>query len=128
MKKLDSLIPLAIDAANNNLVKKGRIPKEYNGYISSFGASARSGLKPAVAFFENKSADSMQDKTKLMKAVLEIICKYRQINPVPATLMKYVLSSKTGGFLKKDVMDAATALKLAIRTFKLDDGKGNKNG
>ena len=128
MKKLDSLIPLAIDAANNNLAKNGRIPKEYNGYISSFGASARSGLKPAVAFFENKNADSVQDKTKLMKAVLEIICKYRQIHPEPGTLMEYVLSSGTGGFLKKDVMDAATALKLAIRTFKLDDVKGNKNG
>lgn len=128
MKKLDSLVPLAIDAANNNLAKNGRIPKEYNGYISSFGASARSGLKPAVAFFENKSADSMQDKTKLMKAVLEIICNYRQLDPAPATLMEYVLSPETGGFLKKDVMDAATALKLAIRTFKLDDGKRNKNG
>jgi len=123
MKKLDSLIPLAIDAANNNLAENGRIPKEYNGYISSFGASARSGLKPAVAFFENKNADSMQDKTKLMKAVLEIICKYRQIHPEPATLMEYVLLPETNGFLKKDVMDAATALKLAIRTFKLDDGK-----
>ena len=128
MKKLDSLIPLAIDAANNKLAdQNGRIPKEYNGYISSFGASARSGLKPAVAFFENKNADSVQDKTKLMKAVLEIICKYRQINPEPATLMEYVLSPETGGFLKKDVMDAATALKLAIRTFELEDGKGNKN-
>lgn len=128
MKKLDRLIPLAIDAANKNLAKNGMIPKEYNGYISSFGASARSGLKPAVAFFENKSADSMQDKTMLMKAVLEIICKYRQVIPEPATLMEYVLSPETGDFLKKDVMDAATALKLAIRTFKLDDGKGNKNG
>ena len=129
MKKLDSLIPLAIDAANNNLAdNKGRIPKEYNGYISSFGASARSGLKPAVAFFENKNADSVQDKTQLMKAVLEIICKYRQIHQEHASLMEYVLSSETDGFLKKDVMDAATALKLAIRTFKLDDGKGNENG
>jgi len=128
MKKLDTLIPLAIDAANNNLAKNGSIPKEYNGYISSFGASARAGLKPAVAFFENKNADSVQDKTQLMKAVLEIICKYRQIQTEPATLMEYVLSSETGGFLKKDVMDAATALKLAIRTFKLDDGRGNENG
>lgn len=128
MKKLDSLIPLAINAANNNIAKNGSIPKEYNGYISSFGASARSGLKPAVAFFENKNADSVQDKTQLMKAVLEIICKYRQIHQEHATLMEYVLSSETDGFLKKDVMDAATALKLAIRTFKFDDGKGNKNG
>ena len=129
MKKLDRLIPLAIDAANNKLADhNGRIPKEYNGYISSFGASARSGMKPAVAFFENKSADSMQDKRKLMKAVLEIICKYRQISPEPDTLMEYVLLYETDGFLKKDIMDAATALKLAIRTFELDDGKGNKNG
>lgn len=128
MKKLDRLIPLAIDAAGENLAKNGKIPKEYNGYISSFGASARSGLKPAVAFFENKNADSMQDKTKLMKTVLGIICKYRQINPMPATLMEYVLTHQTDGFLKKDVMDAATALKLAIRTFDLDDGKVNKNG
>lgn len=128
MKKLDRLIPLAIEAANENLAENGKIPKEYNGYISSFGASARSGLKPAVAFFENKSADSIQDKTKLMKTVLEIICKYRQINPVPETLMEYVLAHQSEGFLKKDVMDAATALKLAIRTFELNDGKGNKNG
>jgi len=128
MKKLDRLIPLAIDAANKNLAKDGRIPKEYNGYISSFGASARSGLKPAVAFFENKSAASMQDKTKLMKTVLEIICKYRQIDEEHDTLMEYVLLHETDGFLRKDIMDAATALKLAIRTFELYDGKGNNNG
>ena len=70
----------------------------------------------------------MQDKTKLMKTVLEIICKYRQIDPLPATLMEYVLSHETDGFLKKDIMDAATALKLAIRTFELADAKGNNNG
>ena len=118
MKKIDRLMPFAKEAAVA-LEAGGKIPKEYNGYISSFGAMVRAGLRSAIAFYENKNADSRQDRTKLMKAVLTIICRYRGIDEIPDTLMDYVLSSPDNIIVKKDILDAATALKLIIRTFEL---------
>jgi len=119
MRKLDDLIPLAINAAESTIQKDGEISKEYQGYASSFGVAAREGLKPAIAFFENKNAASQQDRTKLMKAILIIVCTYRGIDDVPDTLMEYVLSSDNQDLVEQDILDAAIALKLAIRTFRL---------
>lgn len=125
MKKLDRLMPFADNAAKEILAQGGKIPKEYNGYISSFGAMARAGLKPAIAVFENKNADSRQDRTKLTKAVLDVVCGYRGINERPSTLMEYVLSCQDLSSVKKDIMDAATSLKLIIRTFELVESGRN---
>lgn len=120
MKKLEKLIPLAMAAAESKLATDGKIRKEYKGYIASFGAKARAGLRPAVAEFENKSADSARDRTKLMQALLEIVLQYRRAaGTPPARLMEYVLSAQNPRQAKQDIMDAATALKLAIRTFDL---------
>jgi len=119
MRKLDELIPLAINATESTIQKDGKIPKEYQGYASSFGVSAREGLKPAIAFFENKNAASQQDRAKLMKAILIIVCEYRGVDDVPDTLMEYVLSFHDQDLVEQDILEAATALKLVIRTFKL---------
>lgn len=119
MKKLDRLMQHALDAAEAHLAVNGQIAKEYNGYISSFGARVRTGLKPAIAAFENKNSDAARDRTKLMEALLQIIRSYRGHAMTPSTLMNYVLTSPNYSLVRQDIMDAATALKLAIRTFEL---------
>lgn len=121
MKKLDKLIPLALDSAEGHLATNGEIPKEYKGYIASFGAMVRSGLRPAIAFYESKSADAAQDRSKLTRAILDVVTKYRNDKSEYDSLMNYVLNSNSST-VKKDILDAATALKLAIRTFKLKEG------
>ena len=118
-RKIDNLIPVAIKAVTKaELLEDGKISKEYNGYISSFGAAVmQSGLKPAIAFNESESSGSQKDRKKLMKAVLYII---KQENPnnedMEDKLLSYVLKNDN---LQEKILDAATALKLVIRTFKL---------
>lgn len=119
MKKLDKLIPIALEVAGTDLSEAGKIPQEYKSYISSFGAMVRSGLRPAIAFYESKSADSAQDRRKLTKALLNVVTRYRGDDREYETLMEYVLQSDSPGLVKQDILDAATALKLAIRTFDL---------
>lgn len=118
MKKLDRLIPLALEAAETHLANKGKIPKEYKGYIASFGAMVRFGLRPAIAFYESRSTDAALDRTKVTAAILDIVSKYRKAPGSYNTLMHYALQDSTGA-VKRDILDAAAALKLAIRTFEL---------
>jgi len=120
MKKLDELIPIALDIAETDLSESGKVPKEYKGYISSFGAMVRSGLKPAIAFYESKSADSAPGRKEIANALLNVVTSYRRDDGKYGTLMEYVLkSNNSSGLVKQDILDAATALKLAIRTFDL---------
>jgi CRISPR-associated protein Cmr5 len=121
-KRIEKWIPSAIKAIEKSGIVKadGTIPKEYNGYISSFGAAVmQSGLKAAIAFNENTESGSVYGKSPLMRAILEIM------NGEPpaegATLLAYVLSNDTIE-TKSAVLDATIALKLAIRTFKLVEG------
>lgn len=124
-KKIDSLIPLALEAAGKCLATPSNaIPSEYSGYIASFGASViQAGLKPAVAFNERK-ADSAEDKRPLMKAILYILKKQNQegveTNETDDRLLDYILAHQDSEKqIKRRIMDATTALKLAIRTFRL---------
>lgn len=109
-KQINALMPKAITVAKNTLADHGAIPSEYNGYISSFGASvSQAGLLSTVAFFENKNSNSQQDRTKLMKAIAELIGH-------KGSLIDYVIRHPDA---KSQILDAAVALKLAIRTFEL---------
>lgn len=126
-KKLDRLIPIALDAAKKILADGGdAISSEYNGYIASFGASViQSGLKPAVAFNERSDSQSAKDKARLMNALLYMV-KTQNKEEIDDTaqkekLLPYVLKTPPDDLnhLKRQILDSATALKLAIRTFKL---------
>ncbi len=110
MNKVEKYIPRALEAVKEKIASKdGKVAKEYNGYISSFGASIRqAGILPTVLFFENRNASSQQDRSKVLRAI------------------EYILSVEEGRIKdvalarKKDIETAAVALKLAIRTFKLE--------
>ena len=118
-KRVENWIPAAIEAAQTHLANHGVIKKEYNGYISSFGAAVlQSGLKAAIAFNESASSGSTEDRGVLMKAILQIITNRPIENNSNEKLLNYVLEHDDNE-TKEKIMDASTALKLAIRTFKL---------
>lgn len=99
------------------------IPSSYNGYISSFGASIiQSGLKPTLALFENKDAKTEEKKYKLSSIILKILAPSYKGD----SLLKYTIENekKEGEvYLKNQILDIAVAVKLSIRTFKLEKGK-----
>lgn len=92
----------------------GKVSKEYNGYISSFGAAViTSGVLPAVIFFEDESANSQEDRTKVIKAIKSFL------TITTPTLTTYLRNMTDTQLLEKEeeVLEAAQAIKLALRTF-----------
>ncbi len=127
-REIEKLIAPAIEAAEKHLQKEGTIASQYNGYISSFGAAVmQSGLLPAIAFNEKTTSGSEEDRSCLMRAILQII----KASPLEKgeTLIKYVLatSETERRAMRRDILNAATALKLAIRTFRLEK-RDSSNG
>ncbi len=131
-KRIEKYIPKAIEEINilERLTKENSqelrfpkgIPSSYNGYISSFGASViQSGLLPTLALFENTNSKTAQDKKLLTDMILNILKEEEENNSDETSLLKYVLDSD-GKILKSKIMDIAIAIKLSIRTFKLDKG------
>lgn len=124
MKLNDALIRTAIQAIEQEkIAENGEYSSQYNGYIASFGAAIiQSGLLPAVIFFENSSANSEQDRTRVIKALVYILKHYYKLEHVSNPLRTYLLQEdhNTSGILK-NVNHAAAALKLALRTFKKKD-------
>lgn len=122
-KRIEEYIPKALEVLEKEKDFKDGIPKEYNGYISAFGAGiVQSGLKPTVAIYENKNN---QDKTKSEKDRLtKIILKIIAPNSNEESLLRYIINSNENEqLLKEKIKDASIAIKLAIRTFKLKDTK-----
>ena len=126
-RRVERFIDKGIEYFMNNfnefkLKNKNSYDKVYNGYLASLGpAIITSGVLSAVTFYE---AD--KKKKKINKAIFEIIKDEVSINE------KNLIE-----FLKKDqnykkleirelIVDAVIGLKLAYRTFKLEDEK-NEN-
>jgi CRISPR-associated protein Cmr5 len=115
--RIENYIPSALKEAEQ-LKTEGYIPKEFKGYISSFGAAAiQSGLIPALAFFSNDGES--RGRSKILEAIRNILNI-----PVNKSLLQYVVEycneqDISKEILKDKIMDAATALKLAIRTYQL---------
>jgi len=108
-KRIEDYIPKAIATLEKQeIAKNGSVPKEFNGYISSFGASVRqAGLLATILFYDNVNSNAQEDRTKVIRALEQITGN---------TLNK---TTKATPALRANVEDAAIALKLALRTFKL---------
>lgn len=119
-KHIQKIIPTSIEAAQAHLVDNGKISSEFNGYISSFGASIISaGLLPSIIFY-SQQGDS-QERQKIIAAIEEILKKhdYPDINLLKEVERLFKADNKQPEInrLTEKISDAAIALKLAIRTF-----------
>jgi len=121
MKINNHLIRIAIEAiAKEQIAENGAYKSQYNGYIASFGAAIiQSGLLPAVIFFENADANSEENKTKVIKALVYVLKEHYKLGISTKTFGEYLLQEdhNTPRILEQ-VNQAAVALKLALRTFK----------
>lgn len=121
MKLNEDLIRTAIKAIEQKeIVENGEYPSQYSGYIASFGAAIiKSGLLPAVIFFENADANSEKDKTKVIKALVFLLREHFKIENIGESFHSYLLQEghNTSELLYKVNLATAT-LKLALRTYK----------
>lgn len=128
-KRIETLIPaafLAVKEEGIDLVKDGGISRLYNGYIAAFGASViQSGMLPALVFNHRKAetSGSEEDPSKLMDAIFYVI-KQAEGGVEDVSLLEYYRKRPANAKkLKGQILDAAAAIKLVIRTFELTDPK-----
>lgn len=118
-KKIDKLIPLAINAIDENFQTlqnkdKTAIDKRCQGYLASFGPTVIScGIVKTVAIYADTS-----DSNKLRRKILEIMFSLIGLNV--DNFIKNETSS-TNYALKNKILEANIACKLSIRTFELKD-------
>jgi len=119
-KNIEKEIPRVMQVLNDEF-GNGVISSVYNGYISTFGVSInQSGLKPTLALFENNQAHTEGDRNRLTRMILRVLDSDYNGN----SLLRYVLENQDREeILKLKIIDIAIALKLSIRTFKLDQGE-----
>ena len=116
-KRIEKYIPKAIEVLDKAFTD-GKIPSAYNGYISSFGASVlQSGLLPTLSLFESTNSSAKENKEYLTYIIFQILTNRED----DMSLLRFVLSNNQE-LLKPQIMDIAIAIKLSIRTFKLDRG------
>ena len=129
MKAIQSWLPAAIDVAKARLLRPDKtdsdipkIDKEFNGYISSFGASViAAGILPSVIFFSQKG-DSASDRNLIIDCIEDLMKKKHYIRADDGLLKKIKILIETNdraelNRLTEKIGQAAIALKLAIRTF-----------
>ena len=133
-QRVEKYLPSAIKAVENNILEKDKVKSQFKGYISSFGAAIiQTGLIPAVAFYSVK-AGAEEDRNKVIDAIWEILQQNEQasIDPNARNLLHFLVEQYREGkdlsAIKSKIMDATTALKLAVRTFQIEkEEKNSKN-
>jgi len=131
MSRIDRYLTFAFEAIKEvsssengktiTLIKNDCIESTYKGYVSSLGANIiQAGLETAVFFYEAKESGSSGNKRLVTLCIHYILQKADGVNkPVIEDLSKILSAGKADlNSLATKVMDAATALKLAIRTYK----------
>jgi CRISPR-associated protein Cmr5 len=95
---------------------------EYKGYISSLGANMiQAGIQAALTFYEAEESGSKNDKRLINAAIKYIITDVGSDEYSDYELSKTLkdLSPDECQLKAEQIMDAATALKLALRTYKM---------
>ncbi|MBP2202240.1 CRISPR-associated protein Cmr5 [Methanococcus voltae] len=106
----DKRLGVGIEDNNKNTIKV--IKKEVNGYLASYGpAIIQSGLIPAVVFYEGKDEKKIVNDL-ILKVIGEKGKDYTR-------LLEYACKNEAEA--KENIMDAIIALKLALRTFKIEE-------
>lgn len=121
-KRIEKYLPRAIEIVKEVGIadEDNRVPSEFNGYISSFGAAIiQSGLKPAAAFFSNESSRTEKQRSLVVKAVYKLITDTRDEEIEAKSLFDHIKQNEGRiRSLTEEIIDASVALKLAIRTYK----------
>ena len=125
MKRIQELIPHAIEAIDYLKIENEKDPGVYNGYVASFGAGIiHSGLLPVIAMYSNAEKSTRDgDKSKIPAAIFHVIQKINK-DIKDKYLFDYILNQLREDpsqyqKLNRLVMDASIAVKLALRTYKL---------
>lgn len=122
MKRIEKMLPKAIDSVSNCIVSNGTVDKAFSGYISSFGASiTTAGLLPSLIFFSDRGG-SQADRPAVIRAIESILKSsgYLSVNENLLEKVKnYVRANESANMVRIEelISDAAVALKLAVRTF-----------
>ena len=126
--RVNKLIPLATEIIKSTDFKEKKIPensipKEYNGYISSFNANCIIMTPLAVSIMYNAGSGSSEDKSKITKWIFDVLKKENASFTSKTNLVEYIEANSTDGKLNHtaliNILTAGSALKLAIRKFKL---------
>ncbi len=131
-KVIDSYIEDAYEIIKNDIAYEDKdnggkltVDSEFKGYISSFGAAvAMGGLKSAIAYFSDQGG-STRDKSKLLKAIYKLL--YPESTPDECLLTLVCANEANENKLKNDILDAAIALKLAMKMFIIKKKEDNDN-
>lgn len=113
----------------NEKTKKLCIEKAFRGQISFFGAAVEMGsLLSTVAFFSSQGG-SPTDRTKLMEAIYLLLTgKEKKDIEENETLLAYVVEKQHNQQIKRDVINAAIAIKLAMNAYKLKEAEKDGDG
>lgn len=108
-------------------IKKGGIPNEFKGYISSFGSRVlQNGVLPAVAYIEKADSNTNREIKKIADVIKLFLKKeYSSINDndkLVEAIRKLVQKGDSFDreklrIIEGKVIDISIALKLAIRTY-----------
>ena len=116
-------ISLAYDAIREVGIanEKGEVQKTFRGQVTSFGASVLMGsLLSSIAFFSDDKKASV-DRSLILKAIFYILEKQEKVGAEETDLIKYAHSNQKEK--KEEILNAATALKLAMNLYHLTGEK-----
>lgn len=116
-KKIDALIPHAIEMLDEKLFKDGAIDKVYQGYLASFGPTViSSGLLQTVMFY---SGD--EKKKRVIEIMWELVKNELQTNISNMEDFLNENENYKSYTVKNRILEANIACKLSIRTFALKE-------
>lgn len=125
---IDALLKIADEALSKfEIVKNGTVVDGYDSAIAAFGPTVvLSGLLPALAFYcaEKKHDNSKTDKRLVIKAIAHALqSKYDTSDHIQ--LFKHCLTNRSNNRaierLTIDIVDASIALKIMVRTYKINE-------
>lgn len=113
----DVLLEVGI-VTRGNADNKYCYPKAFGSYPSSFAATvSQCGLLRALIIFEDDDSKSQSNRERFPEAVRLYMKKRYQGNRNPDKLLSEQVAADNVGMLKEQIMNASTALKIALRMF-----------
>ena len=113
----DVLLEVGI-VTRGNADEKYCYPKAFGSYPSSFAATvSQCGLLRALIIFEEKDSKSQSNRERFPEAVRLYLRKRYPENQNRDKLLSEQVAADAAGKLKEQIMNASTALKIALRMF-----------